>query len=218
MSLGISCSQTFSFCYSNVTAFPTSWKCKNFNFSLYTVPAEMLYFQRYLTNFQNLFSLKGEEGGYCGLKFQVHRHFGFRIATLQLFQHPENFKISIFPFTLSWQKCYISRSIWRIFKNFFSAERRGMCLLWLKISSAQTFSFCLSIVTTFPTPWKCKNFIFCLYTGSAEMLYLQKYLTNFQKHFSAERRERWLLSLRISSAQTFSFPSGNVTIFPTSGI
>ena len=110
--LKISSAQIFWFCNSNVTTFPTSRKCKNFNFSLYTVPAEMLYLQKYLTNFQKrFFGFKDEEGGYCGWKFQVHRNFGFAIATLQIFQHPENVKISIFPFTLSQQKCYIFKSI-----------------------------------------------------------------------------------------------------------
>ena len=86
----------------------------------------MLYLQKYLTNFQKLFfRLKEEEAGYCGWKFQVHRHFGFAIATLQLFQHPENVKISIFS----------------------------------------------------------------LYTVPAEMLYLQKYLTNFQKLFFRLKEE-----------------------------
>ena len=167
--------QTISFSNGNVTIFPTSRNCKNFNFPLYIVPAEMLYLQKYLTNFQKLFfrwkkrkvtivignfkctdifvfqmqrynfsnipkiekfqffphcpgrnaispevfnefsktyfSLKEEKGDYCHWKFQVHRHFRFPKATLQLFQHPKNVKISIFPFTLSWQKCYISRSI-----------------------------------------------------------------------------------------------------------
>ena len=186
MSLEISSAQTFSFSKGNVTTFPTSQKCKNFNFSLYTVLAEMLYlnfslyteaispevFNEFSKTFFSLkeeeagycgwkfqvhrhfgfpiatlqlfqhpenvkfqflalhspgrnaispevfnefsktfFSLKEEEAGYCGWKFQVHRHFHFPIATLQLFQHPENVKISIFPFTLSLQKCHISRSI-----------------------------------------------------------------------------------------------------------
>ena len=117
MWLKISSAQIFCFCNSNVTTFPTSRKCKNFNFSLYTVPAEMLYLQKYLTNFQKL----------------------------------------------------------------FFAERWGRWLLWLKISSAQIFCFCNSNVTTFPTSRKCKNFNFSLYTVPAEMLNLQKYLTNFQK-------------------------------------
>ena len=96
----------------NVINFPTSRKCKNFNFSHYTVPAEMLYLQKYLTNFQkSFFWPNDEEGDYCGWKFQLHRNFGFAMATLQLFQHLENVKISIFPFTLSQQKCYIFKSI-----------------------------------------------------------------------------------------------------------
>ena len=103
--------------------FPTSRKCKNFNSSLYTVPAEMLYFRKYLTNFlKHFFWLKEVEPVYCG-KFQVRRYFGLVMATLQLFQHPENVKISILPFTPSQQKSYIFIRIWRIFKNFLLAAR-----------------------------------------------------------------------------------------------
>ena len=111
----ISSAQVFGFCNCNVKTFPTSRKCKNFNFFLHTVLAKMLYLQKYLTNSQNFFCLKEEKGGYCGWKLQGHRYFDFAIATLQLFQNPGNVKISIFPFKLSQQKCYISRSIQRIF-------------------------------------------------------------------------------------------------------
>ena len=102
------------------------------------------------------------------------------------------------------------------FQKLFLAERRGRWLLWLKISSAQTFWFSNSNVTTFPTSRKCKNFNFSLYSVPAEMPYLQKYLTNFQKLFFLERRGRWLSALGISSAQTFWILNGNVKTFPTS--
>ena len=96
----------------NVTTFPTSQKCKNFNFSLYTVPAEMLYLQKYLTNFQkHFFRPKKRKVAIVVENFKVHRNFRFAIATLQIFQHPENVKISFFAFTLARQKCYISRGI-----------------------------------------------------------------------------------------------------------
>ena len=102
----------FSFAMATLQHFPTSRKCKNFNYSLYTVPAEMLYLRKYLTNSQNTFFVwKIDEGGYCGWKFQGHRSFGFAVATLQIFQHPENVKIPILPFTLSQQKCYVFESI-----------------------------------------------------------------------------------------------------------
>ena len=61
--------------------------------------------------FKTFFWLKEEESGYCCWKFQLRRCFRFAVATLQLFQHAENENISILPFTLSQQKCYISRSI-----------------------------------------------------------------------------------------------------------
>ena len=60
---------------------------------------------------KTFFSLKEEEGGYRRRQFQGHRQFRFPMATLQLFQHSENVRISIFGFTLSRQKCYISISI-----------------------------------------------------------------------------------------------------------
>ena len=110
--LKISSAQIFWFCNSNVTTFPTSRKCKNFNFSLYNVPAEMPVSSKVFNVFsKTFFWLKDEEGGYSVWKFHVHRYFAYAIATLPLFQHPENVKISIFPFTLSQQKCYIFKSI-----------------------------------------------------------------------------------------------------------
>ena len=133
MWLKISSVQTFYFFSSNVTTFPTSRKCKDVNFSLHTVPAEMLYLQKYLKNFQKQsFGWKMMKGGYCGWKVQEHRHFAFAIATLSLFQHPENLVISIFPYTLSEQKCYIFKSISRTFKNVLFPEIWGRWLLWLK--------------------------------------------------------------------------------------
>ena len=111
-------------------------------------------------------------------------------SNVTTFQNPENVKISIFPFTLSREKCYIFKSILRIFKNISLAERWGRWLLWLKISCAQRFWFCNSNVTTFPKSRKFKNFNFSLYTVQPEMLYLQKYLTNFQKLFFGWKKRK----------------------------
>ena len=62
----------------------------------------MLYLRKYLTNSQKtFFGWKIDEGGYCEWKFQGLSYFGFAVATLQIFQHPENVKISILPFTLA---------------------------------------------------------------------------------------------------------------------
>ena len=142
LSLKISSAQIFSFCNSNVTTFQKSRKCKNFNFFLLHCPRRNAISPEVFNEFsESFFCLKEEESGYCGWKFEGHRYFGSAIATLQLFQIPENVKISIFPFTLSQQKCYISRNIWRIFKNIFwlKEEKGGYC--GLRISTAQTFFF-----------------------------------------------------------------------------
>ena len=42
---------------------------------------------------------------------KMHSHFSFAIATLQLFQYPENVKISIFPITLSHAEMTISPQV-----------------------------------------------------------------------------------------------------------
>ena len=123
-SWNISSAQKFLFSNRNVTTFPASRKCKNFNFWLYTVPAEMLYFHKYLTNIQKLFfRLKEEEGGYCRWEFQVHRHFGFPIATLQLFR--TSWKCKNFNFWLytSPGRNAISPEVFNEFsKTFFSLK------------------------------------------------------------------------------------------------
>ena len=165
--------QIFCFCNSNVTTFPTSRKCKNFNFSLYSICSSD-----------------------CGWKCCA-----------------DIFKSTIYNQKTNFQK----NSPLTNFQNRSFGWKWWRRLFWLKISSAQTFCFCNSNVTTFPTSRKCKNFNFSLYTVPAEMLYLQKYLTNFQKlSFGPERWGRWLLWLKISSAQIFWLCNSNVTTFPTS--
>ena len=104
----------------------------------------------------------------------------------------------------------------RIFKKILFAERSGRWVFWLKISSAQRFWVCNSNVRTFRKSRKCKNFNIFLYTVPAEMLYLHKYLTNFQKFSFRCNIRTWLLCLKISRAQVFWFCNGNVTTFPTS--
>ena len=84
------------------------------------------------------------------------------------------------------------------------------------IASAQIFWFCNSNVNTFKTSRKCWNFNFSLYTVPAEMLYLQKYLTNFQKFFFSWKKRKVAIVVENSRAQIFWFCNGKVTTFPTS--
>ena len=165
-----------------------------------------------MTNFQkSFFWLKDEEGGYCGWKFQVNNHFAFAIATWPLFQHQENEKFQFFLYPVPAEMPYLQK-VFRNFQKGFFAERWGRWLLSFKISGAQISWFCNTNVTTFQYP-ENEIFQFFLYTVLTEMLYLQKYLMNFQKHFLAERWGRWLLSLKILGAQIFWFCNSNVTNF-----
>ena len=112
----------FWFSISNVTTFPTSRKCKNFNYSRLHYPRRNAISSKVFNEFsETFFWMKDEEAGHCGRKFQVRRCCGFAIATLPLFLQPENVKVSIFPFRLSQQKCiYLQRYLPNCSKTFFS--------------------------------------------------------------------------------------------------
>ena len=120
------CTDILVITISNVTTFPTSRKCKNFNFSFYTVPAEMQNLRKYLTNFHKSFfgSWKKRNLAIFVENFKRTDIFDLAIAMLQLFQHPENVKISIFPFTLSQQKSCIFKKYLTNFEKLFFRWRR----------------------------------------------------------------------------------------------
>ena len=112
----------------------------------------------------------------------MHRYFGFAIPTLQLFQHPENVKISIFPLHCPSRNAISSKVFNEFSKTFFGWKMRKVAIVVENFKCTDVLVLQYS-VTTFPTSRKCINFNFSLYTVPAEMLYLQKYLTNFQKLF-----------------------------------
>ena len=183
----ISSAQIFWFCNCNVTTFPTCRKCKNFNFSLYTFPAEMLYLQKYLTIIFKSFLL-AERWWKAAIVFE-----NFTIAQIFWFcnSNATNFPISrkcknfyFFPLHFPSRNAMSSKVFNQFSKTFFFGwKMRTVATMWLKISRAQIFWFCNRNVTTFPTSRKCQNFNFSLHTVPAGMLYLQKYLTNFQNLF-----------------------------------
>ena len=131
------------------------------------------------------------------------RYFGFAIATLQLFQNPENVKISNFSlYTVPRRKAISSKLFYAFFKNIlyrWKMRNDGYCC-W-KFLVHRDFWVCNSNVTTFPNSRRCKNFNFTLYTVREEILHLQKYLTNFQKNFFGWKTEEegyfgWKFQLR----------------------
>ena len=163
LQLKIYCAQIFWFCNRNVRNFPKSRKCKNFNFPLYTVPSRNAISSKVFNEFSTIFLLVLDdvEGGYCGWKSLVHRDFGFAVASLQLFQNPENVKISIFPYTLSRAEMpYLQKYLTHFQKHYLWLKDEEDGILWMKISFSQIFWFCNSNVKTFPKSRKCKNLNF----------------------------------------------------------
>ena len=171
--LKMSIAQIFWLCNSNVTTFRTSRKCKNFNFSLYTI-RQKCYISKVFNEFQKLFlSLNDEEGGYCGWKFQVHRYFGFAIATLPLFQHPENVIISIFPFTMSIRNAVSSKVFHEFSKTFFWLEdEEGGYSVWI-FQVHRYFAYAIASLPLFQRPENVKISIFP-FTLSQQKCYISK--------------------------------------------
>ena len=122
---------------------------------------------------KTFFSLKEEEPGYCGWKFQVHRHFDFPIATLQLFQHPENVKISIFPFTLSGRNA-ISPEVFNEFsKTFFWLKEKEACYRGWKFEVHRRFRFAIATLQLLQHPENVKISIFP-FTLSRQNCYISR--------------------------------------------
>ena len=152
------------------------------------------------------------------MKILSSQIFWFCNANVTTFPTSRKWKISIFPLHCPSRNAISSKVFNEFSKNFFwQKDEEDGYGAW-KFQVRRYFSFAIANVTTFPTPGKCKNFNFSLYAVPAEILYLQKYLTNFQKRFFlAETQGRWLFWLKISRSQIFWFSNGNGTTFPTSG-
>ena len=78
----VSDAQVFYFCNGKVKTLRIDniWNFATFN--LYTVPAKILYLQKYSTDFfrNRLPQLEDVEGGHLGVKFQMRRYFTFAMA------------------------------------------------------------------------------------------------------------------------------------------
>ena len=102
-------------------------KIRNFPLSSwYSVSQKMLYHQRYSADFQKLsIRWKMWKIGIRGKEFHGPNYFSLAMVRWKLFSGG---KIRNFPLsscTLCQRKCYITKGIHPIFKNFPSAERCG---------------------------------------------------------------------------------------------
>ena len=134
-------------------------------------------FNRFSKSFRHF---EDVEGGHLGGKFQVRRYFTFAMARWKLCASTTFEILPLSTCTVCQQKSYISKDIQPIFEIVASARRFWGSALGWKVSGAQVFYFWngevkilrIDNIWTFAT--------FNLYTMQAEILYLQRYSTDFR--------------------------------------
>ena len=241
----VSCAHVFCFCNGKVKTWrvDNNWNFATFN--LYTVPAKILYLQRYSIDFRNLClsskmvrlgiwvesfrcagililqwqgenlahrqhlkfchvhpvhcasknpispkvfnriskslpQLEDVDDAHLGEKFHVRRYFAFAMARWKL---GASTIIEILPLstcTRCEQKSYISNGIQPILEIFAPARRCWQWPFGWNVSGAQVFYFCNGKVKTLRIDNILNFAIFILHTVQAEILYLQRYSTNFR--------------------------------------
>ena len=122
----------------------------------------------------------------------MHRDFGFAIATLKLFKNQENVKIPIFPFKLSRaEMLYLQKYLTHLQKTYlWLKDEEDSYSGWKFQLCIEILSFAIATLQLFQSPENVKISILSLYTVRAEMLFLQKYLTNFEKLFFGWKKRK----------------------------
>ena len=112
----------------------------------------------------------------------MYRHFSVVIATLQFFQHPENIKNSIFPITLSQQKCHIFKCL-EFSKTFFGWKMSNVAIVVENLKCTDILILQIAMLQLCPHPAHVKISIFPITLSQQKCYIFQKYLTNFLELF-----------------------------------
>ena len=148
-------------------------------------PMSPKVFNRFSKSFRQL---KDVEGGHLGGKFQVRRYFIFAMARWKLCASTTFEILQLSTCTVCQKKFYISKDIQPIFEIFASTRR---CWGWpfgWKISGVQEFHFFNGKVKTLRIDNIWNFDTFNLYTVPAEILYLQRYSTDFRNLCLSSKR------------------------------
>ena len=93
--------------------------------------------------------LKDKEPRYSGWKFEMHRHFSFAIATLQVFQHPEHVKFQLFPLHCPSRNAISSKAFNEFSKTFFYLKDKERRYSGWKFEMDRHFSFAIATFQLF---------------------------------------------------------------------
>ena len=188
------------------------WKFGTFN--LYTVPAKILYLQRYSTDFRN----RCLSWTILRVGTWVERFRRADILLLQWqgenFAHQKHLKVCHFQLVHCARKNPISPKIfnrfWTSLPHIEDFERGHM---GLKVSGAQVFYFCNGKVKTLPIDNIWKFATFNLYTVPEKILYLQRYSTDFRNLCLTSKILSvgiWVKSLRRAGILFFQWQGENI--------
>ena len=206
----VSGAQVFYFCNGKVKTFRIDNILNFATFNLYTVPAKILYLQRYSTNFRNL-SLSSKMlrvgiwvgsfsfAGILLLKWLVKVSASITFEILLLSTG-----------TLCHNKSYISEDIQPIFENFASARRFwGWAFGW-EVSAAQVFYFCNGKVKLCASTTS-EILLLSTCTLCQQKSYISKDIQPIFEIFASARRcWGWALGWKVSGAQVFCFCNSKV--------
>ena len=171
----VSCEQVFYFCNGKVKTLRVDniWKFATFN--LYTVPAKILYFQRYSTDFRNV--CLSSKMLSVGIWVERFRYAGVLLCNDKVKTLPIDniWKFATFNLYTVPEKILYLQDIQRIFEIFAWARSFwGWAFPW-KVSGAQVFYFCNGKVKTLRIDNIWKFATFNLYTVPGKILHIQRY-------------------------------------------
>ena len=121
--------RTFWFCNSDLQLFQHPERVKFQLFPLHCPSRNAISSKAFNEFSKTSFYLKDKKRRYSGWKFEMHRHFSFAIATLQVFQHPEHVKFQLFPLHCPSRNAISSKEFNEFSKTFFylKDEQCGYC-------------------------------------------------------------------------------------------
>ena len=151
-------------------------------FNMYSVPAKILYLQRYWTDFRKLrHQLEDVEGGHLRWKVSGTQVFYVCNGELGNFAHREHFKFCHFQHVHCASKNPISPKVFNRFSKIFGSARR--CWGWAyrveKFQVRRCFTFAIAKVKTLRIDNIWNFSTFNTYTLPAKILYLRRYSTDF---------------------------------------
>ena len=205
----VSSAQVFYYCNRKVNTLPIDniWNFATFN--LYTVPAKILYLQRYSTDFRNLclssemlrVSIGVEMLRCAGILLLQWQGENLRIGTIWNFATFNLYTVRAKMPYLQWY--------WTDFGNLSLSPKMLRVGIWVEIFRCAGILLLQWQGKTLPSRTS-EILPLNLFTVPAKILYLQRYSTDFRNLWLSSKMFRLAFGWKVSGAQVFCFSNGKV--------